>query len=253
MERTFDINEKGCSIRCRLFCSDRRNIRRLVLFGHGFGGSKDARSLDRFAEHMIKKEASAALLAFDWPCHGKDVRKRLTLEDCDTYLSLMLGYCSGTWPSAELYGFAVSFGAYLFLKYIHEHGDPFRRTVLRSPAVSMYDTLVRSVLTPSDLERLSKGHEVYAGFDRRIPVSPYFANELREADVRSFDYLDHADDLLILHGTRDELIPFADVKAFSEKNVIELIPMEGADHRFQDPQKMDAAIYASLRFFEMIR
>ena len=252
MERSFDVNGSGRSIRCRLFCSNRRNVRSIVLFGHGFGGSKEARSADRFAEHLIKKQASAAFLAFDWPCHGKDVRKKLSLSDCDAYLSLVLGYCSESWPSAELYGFAVSFGAYLFLKYLHDHGDPFRRTVLRSPAVSMYDTLMHSVLSPSDRELLMKGREVYAGFDRRVPVSPAFAEELRVSDIRSYDYLDYADDLLILHGTKDELIPYADVKAFAEQNVIELIPVEGADHRFQDPQKMDAAIYDSLRFFGMI-
>ena len=94
-----------------------------------------------------------------------------------------------------------------------------------------------------------KGREVCAGFDQRIPVSPAFAKELRESDVRSYDYLDYADDLLILHGTKDELIPYADVNAFAEQNVIELMPVEGADHRFQDPDAMNYAIGETVRFF----
>lgn len=253
MERYFDINRSGCSIRCRLICEDPRSIRDLVLFGHGFAGHKDAGSAGRFAEHLLKKDPSGAILAFDWPCHGKDVRKKLTLTDCGLYLSLVLGYCADTWPTAKLYGCAVSFGAYLFLKHIHEHGDPFIRLVLRSPAINMYETLIGSVLTPAELQKLMKGREAEAGFDRKIPVHPAFLEELRAADIRTYDYLDHADDLLIIHGTKDELIPYREVTAFAENNVIECVPIEGADHRFQDPRKMDAAINTSLRFFGMVR
>ena len=72
---------------------------------------------------------------------------------------------------------------------------------------------------------------------------------LREAELQQRSFLDYADDLLILHGVKDELIPIAVVRAFAEDNVIEFEAVEGADHRFQNPACMDRAIASILAFF----
>ena len=74
---------------------------------------------------------------------------------------------------------------------------------------------------------------------------------MEQADIRRLDFLDYADDILIIHGTKDEIIPFEAAKEFSEQNVIELIEVEGADHRFQNPLHMDAAIAQIAAFFGM--
>ena len=37
--------------------------------------------------------------------------------------------------------------------------------------------------------------------------------------------------------------------AFADQNLIECIPVEGADHRFLDPAKMDFVIAGILAFF----
>ena len=55
MERGFDINENGWSVRCRLHCADARNIREIVIFGHGFAGHKDSGFGVRLAEQILKK------------------------------------------------------------------------------------------------------------------------------------------------------------------------------------------------------
>ena len=41
------------------------------------------------------------------------------------------------------------------------------------------------------------------------------------------------------------------VMAFAEQNLIELVPAEGADHRFLTPGAMDFAIRRILEFFGM--
>ena len=64
------------------------------------------------------------------------------------------------------------------------------------------------------------------------------------------DYIDYADDLLIIHGTKDEIIPFEVSAEFADRNVIELIPMENGDHRFTDPRIMDFAIHTIIEFIE---
>ena len=38
MEKLFDINESGYSVRCKLYCSNVNAVKRVVIFGHGFGG-----------------------------------------------------------------------------------------------------------------------------------------------------------------------------------------------------------------------
>lgn len=250
MERYFEINKLGHNIRCKLYCVDPRNIRNTVIFCHGFGGHKDNASAARFAEKLLGKHKTAALITFDLPCHGKDVKKKLNLEDCGTYLDLVVQDAKEKYPG-ELYGYATSFGGYLMLNYIVREGNPFRKILLRSPAVNLYEAFTRNILSAQEWESLENGKEVQAGFDRKVPVTAAFLQQIRETDVRKLDLLDYAEDILILHGTRDEIIDFAAVRAFSEDQLIDLIPFEGADHRFRNPQTMDLAIKRILEFFQI--
>ena len=65
---------------------------------------------------------------------------------CDTYLDLLIRDTVRKYPEAGLYGYATSFGGYLFMKYIHDHGSPFLKIALRSPAVDMYSVLVHAIM-----------------------------------------------------------------------------------------------------------
>ena len=249
MERYFQITEGGHNIRCKLYCNDPRHFQQAVIFVHGFGGHKDNRAAARFAEKMLSKHKGTALITFDLPCHGDDVKKKLSLEDCGTYLDLVVRYTKDQFPVQELYAYATSFGGYITLKYLQEQGNPFRRIALRSPAVNIYEALTTVIMTPENREKLEKGREALVGFDRKVPVTNKFLEELHSHDIRKLDYLDFCEDILILHGTDDEVIPFAQTHRFAEDQLMELIPMEGADHRFRDPVKMDLAIKYLLEFF----
>ena len=68
-------------------------------------------------------------------------------------------------------------------------------------------------------------------------------------DIRRRDYLECAEDLLILHGTADEIVPFEESQAFADDNLIEFIPVQGADHRFQNPAHMSLANKSAMAFF----
>ena len=251
MEKFFTHNAEGCSIHGKLYAENPGEVNRLVLYGHGFGGHKDNKAAARFARHMLEKNRGTALLCFDWPCHGDDARKKLRLEDCDAYLRLMLAWAQERFDSPELYGYATSFGGYLFLKYLSEHGNPFRKLALRCPAVDMYAVLCSAVLDEEKRRKLERGRPVLAGFDRKLEIDGVFVESLREADITKRDFLDYADDLFILHGTKDELVPIADVRAFAEDNVIDFEAVEGANHRFQDPRQMDHAVARIAAFFGM--
>ena len=125
MERYFEVNEQGHNIRCKLYCQDARSVRQVVLFCHGFGGHKDNHAAARFAEKLLAKHKKAALVTFDWPCHGDDVKKKLTLADCGTYLDLLIPHVRQKFGTEDLYAYATSFGGWVTLNYILENGcDP---------------------------------------------------------------------------------------------------------------------------------
>lgn len=250
MEKYYNINADGCSIRCKLY-AETMQPERVVIYGHGFCGHKETKAAEHFAARMLEKNRSSALLCFDWPCHGEDVRKALRLEDCDRYLRLVVGDVRSRFAPARLDGYATSFGGYLFLKSLSEGFSPFAKIALRCPAVCMYRVLSSAIMTEDSLRQLARGKSVPVGFDRKVAVDRAFLESLREADLTQRDFLPWADDILILHGTADEIVPFADVRRFAENNVIDFVPVEGADHRFQHPKAMEFANKEILRFLEL--
>ena len=246
----YHISRNGYNVSCKLYYEDKKAVPGVVLFGHGFGGHKDNKAAERFAQRALDK-LKLCTVTFNWPCHGDDVRKKLRLEDCDGYLTAVMEDIKERYGAPRLYGYATSFGGFLFLKYILEHGNPFLKLALRCPSVDHYRVQAERILTPEELEKLQKGKEAAVGFDRKVRISPEFMDELAANDVLQYEFFDYADDIIVLHGTADEIVSFDVAKRFADDNVIEFVPIEGADHRFRDPKKMDAAIARIISFFGM--
>lgn len=251
MEKKFNINAAGHSIRSRIFFKDAKLVKKVVIFAHGFGGTKDTNSIARFADRVISKHKDAAVVAFDFPCHGEDGKKKLILADCMEYLELMIRNMKETYNTDELYMYATSFGGYLTLRYIHENGNPFRKIALRCPAICIYESLSGAVKRNGDFEKVMAGKDVLLGHERMIKITKDFLEDLQSHDISKEDFLDFADDILIMHGTADEMVPFETARDFAEENVIEFIAVEGADHRFRNPKQMDVAIQDIITFFDM--
>ena len=248
-ERLLEINQEGHNIRCALFTERKGDYDALILFCHGFAGYKDNGQAKNIIERVLSKYPRTAALAFDWPCHGADVKKKLCLADCYAYLRLVTQYARQTYPSARLLGYGTSFGAFIQLAYSNQYGNPFEKLVLRSPAINLYDSITERIISAAELEKIQKGKTVPVGFDRKVNVEDSFLRELRQTDLREMSFIDEADNILLIHGTKDEIIPYSIVRDFSEDNVMELISVDGADHRFQHPAHQEAAIKALLAFF----
>lgn len=122
---------------------------------------------------------------------------------------------------------------------------------LRCPAVNMRDVLTGTIMKNDELERILKGKNIQVGFDRKIEVNRQFLADLEKSDIQKKDYHGFAEDILILHGTKDEVVPFEAGQRFAENNLIEFIPVENADHRFQDPTCMEFATKKVLEFFDL--
>lgn len=248
MEKFFTINKDGCSIRCKLYSKEPRSARRVVIFCHGFGGHKDNHAAARYAEYVLSKNRGVAVVTFDLPCHGEDARHILRLEDCMNYIQQVLDWAKETMHPENICAYATSFGGYLLLLYIHEKGMPFQKAALRCPAVPMHEVFGK-IISQEELQRIEKGKEVLVGFDRKVRVDRTFLDEVRAHDVAQYDYSDYAYDMIVIHGTKDEIVPIEPVKEFAENSFLDFIAVEEADHRFHDPKKMDEAILQIETFF----
>lgn len=244
----FQINEAGNSIHCKIYYHDLHAVNRVVICLHGFSGHMDNKAVERFSDYVLKKHRDVAVLIYNAPCHGNDVKKKLLLNDCMTYLSMVTAYAAKRFQTDELYIYANSFGGYQVLKYISDNGMPYRKIALRCPAVNMYEVISDTIMAADEKKALEKNKPVLVGFDRKIKITRRFTEDLREADITARDFRAFADDILIIHGTKDEIVPFDVVKTFANRNGITFVPVENADHRFVDPMKMDAAIKAITEF-----
>ena len=250
-QKYFNVNAPGHSVHCKLYYNDIHAAKKAVIFCTGFAGHRDNNAAATFAEKLLSKYKDVIVVVFNWPAHGDDVKKKLTLEDCDAYLTLVTDAVKTQYGVQELYAYATSFGGYLVLKYISEHADPFRKIALRCPAPDMYDVLSSVVIKNDEYDRLMKGKEVSVGFDRKIVVTRELLDALKANDIRQRDFLDVSETILILHGTKDEIVPFDSGRIFADDNLIEFIPVEGADHRFSNPSHMSLANKYATEFFDL--
>lgn len=250
-QKYFDIIIRdGCEIKCKLYTIPSQKIKRVVLFGHGFCGHKENRAAEKFASYFLSKTEDAAVFTFDWPCHGVDVGTELRIEDCNTYLKYILEYINNDLLCSEIYGYATSFGGYLFLQYIYNADNPFQKIALRCPAVNMHDVLWDRIISPEDMKKIQSGGRIETGFDRKVMVDSIFLRELQNLDIQKYDYKAFTGSIKIWHGTEDEIVPFEKSKKFAEENQIEFVPVDEADHRFLDSDKMDQVIQEISCFFK---
>lgn len=247
--KNFEINGNN-NIRCKLYCEDIHNLNKIVIFFHGFGGHKDNKAAERFADAITSKEKKTGVIVFNWPCHGDDIKKRLVLDDCDIYLETVTEYVRDIMKIKDIYAYGTSFGAFMILKYIAEKENPFKKIALRCPAIPMHEVLSKAILKEDDYRLLEKGKEALVGFDRKVLINQAFIDDLITHDISKNDYLDYSDDILIIHGLKDEIVPIENVKEFCENNVIEFIPVENADHRFCDLNSLNWANHRIMEFFK---
>ena len=222
-EKYFDIVGSGYSVKCKLYCADANAVKKLIISCHGFGGSKENAAAKRVAERMLPVHKDAALLTFDWPCHGEDVKPRFTLADCDTYLTAVLEYARERFSPESISFNGTSFGGYAVLKYMHE-------------------------LTENDLDKLRRGKDAIVGFEKKFKINRQFLDSLAENDIMRYDFSAFADTMLIMHGTRDETVPIDAVRRFAEQNDLMLIEINGADHMFKDPARMSEYVNNTVDF-----
>jgi len=249
LEKKFDINKEGYSVRCLYYYDkDPRHADDLVISTYGFGGKKENHATEKLADKLISKHKEFGVITFDWPCHGEDARNRMILDEFLEYYRMVTDYCRQELGAKRIYAYGTSLGGYLTLLYLTRFGNPFTRIALRVPALNIYSNLT-SDITDEEWKKLDKGKDIIRGYTRKIKVSEEFLDQLKAAPVTDKDFMDFADQMLIIAGSKDQYTSVDQIRDFCEKNVIEYQVVENADHPFTDPSLMDYAISLIIDWF----
>lgn len=227
------------SIPCKEFLPE-GEVKLAVLGVHGFGGDKESSVLRALAAQL--EPMGGALFCFDFPCHGESSTpdNMLSVDICRRDLLAAADEVRRRFPDAEKGIFATSFGGYITMQCLDLLKD--FRIVLRSPAVTMAESFLTII---PDQEAFFRNGSALCGFERKMLLSTAFYDDLRKHTVPL-----PGRPVLIIHGTKDDIVPFSAVSAMAEQSeFITLCPIEGADHRFKRRGQLEGILRAAVGWF----
>ena len=234
----------GYDIPC--VCEIPENTDLIVIALHGFGGNKNTGAIRRMCKKL--SEFNKGMVAFDLPCHGESnaPKNAFLLKNVISDIDSIVSFLENTYPKADIAFFSTSFGAYATLLYLSENKDKLiSKAVCRSSAIDMEKVLSENIIKDriEDLER-----EGYID-QGTLRVSREYRDELSRN--RLFDIFEKNEfcDYLMIHGTSDELAPLDDARAFAARFDINMIEVNGADHRFKKEHDLEQLINYSMSFF----
>lgn len=222
----------------------------VIVAMHGFCGDKESSCIEALEKKAL--DFGIGLIKFDWPGHGESeaTGEQLTINNCLLDIDSVVEHIKSLLPKARLVAFATSFGGYLTLLYLHKRREVFSQIILRSPAINMYSVLVSSLLTADDLSQMKKTGLVKFGFERELDITSDFLNELKDNEINElFDGV-LLPEVSIIHGTDDDLVPFADSEVFASEHDCRLFPVKGADHRYKKDGEIDKVVEMSLQIIK---
>lgn len=239
---SFEI-EREYPIKCKIFFPSHASIKKVVLGVHGFAGDKESSMLSELARAIAP--LGGALVCFDFPAHGESSadESKLTVENCINDVLSLAQWIGDTYPSAEKYIFATSFGGYISLLASDKLEN--YKMILRAPAVTMPRVLLETVLkiTPEEFEC----HKVIeCGFERKIQLPYSFYENLTRYDPFAKEY---GNDILVIHGGKDDVVPLTDVESFvKNRENIKLFVIKDADHRFKKKGEIELIVHETMMF-----
>ena len=201
------------------------DVRKIVIYCHGFGESKD-----RINQHFeILNRNQIGIVSFDFPCHGEDMS-----DDSCFNLSNSLDYLDKVIDSVKEYGVPISlmgssFGGYIALSYINRFKVKFDKVFLKYPAVNFYECMTRKL---GINDAYFDDHEFYSFLNGRKIYKDSFLQFKSDDLMCGFDKCEN--DIFIIHGDRDKTVFLSDVQEFCDKYDVKLDVIVGAEHGMKD-------------------
>ena len=219
------------------------DMKRVIIAIHGFGSTKRSEAIIKLMEKLDKH--NIGVIALDLPAHGDSTEdgEYLTIDNCIADINSVEEYLNKNYKGVDIGFFASSFGAYLTLLKLNRGEKLYNKVVLRCPAISMAKIFEKTLLIEKmTLEEFKKQGHIQEGFARRFNVTYSMYEDLLENDV--LNKYNSNNNILIIHGTKDEVAPISDSIKLQEKfsKYIKLDKIEGANHRFQEEGKLDKVI-----------
>ena len=216
-----------------MFFYDPNNPEKLWIHLHGFATDVWGSKIE-FARNYFKRTKAFSFFAMDM-----DYEKHTTTEVLEVLEALVLGF-SKRYTDIVLCG--SSHGAYIASNYVRfrELGN-VKRLLLLAPSFRTLD-LVLKELGEEKVKRWLEGKEAlrFKEEEVEIEVREDFAVDILEKGyeiVRNGEVHfpnDPPVDILIVHGTKDEIVPVEDSRLFASRvKVSELIEVED-DHQLSE-------------------
>lgn len=242
----FDL-EREYPIKCKAFLPDDDNIKMFILGVHGFAGDKESSALLELSKAVTQK--GGALFCFDFPAHGESPadESKLTAENCKSDLLTLAEWAESAYPSAERFVFATSFGGYISL--LASDSLIGYKLVLRAPAVTMPEVLLKAVLNVT-AGQFKEAGVIECGFERKIRLPYSFYEGL--VCYNPYEKIYH-NPILVIHGDKDDVVPAEDVIKFCDnrKNT-SLAVIDNADHRFKKEGEIERVVYETIGFMGLM-
>ena len=122
------------------------------------------------------------------------------------------------------------------------------RAFLRSAAVNMSEYFLE--LTDQEKSELEKnGYFVINDSFRNLKVTQELIEDLRRHNLMEY-FEAEAVSLKMIHGSNDEDIAYARAAAFAEKYGIELVTVDGGDHRLSVPGAPQKVLNEAIEFLK---
>ena len=209
LEKEFYINssKENYNIFCDLYLPDNKNIKKVIIACHGFGGDKRSSAIIALAKSLTNFDIG--VVAFDFPGHGisKADGYYYTVENCISDIDDVEQYIKNSFKNIEVGFFATSFGAYVTLLKINKSNNIYDSVVLRCPAIDMRKVFENNILKMPINEFLENG-KCTLGFERKIIITKEYYDSLVKNDI--FKIYNKNNKILIIHGTEDITAPIND-------------------------------------------
>ncbi|MBR0374987.1 MAG: alpha/beta fold hydrolase [Firmicutes bacterium] len=245
MEKLFIPGRNGYDVPVLLHEEPEAGI--AVVVTHGFGSDKYSATARRMQAALAEK--GAASVALDLPAHGESPVDGhfLTVENAINDIAAAEELLRSRLPRARIAFFGSSFGAYLTALYLAKRPLQLTppRAVLRCAALTM-PRLLQDELTPAQKEQLRAGQDLLLpGYEPPLLLTQAFLDSLNAHDPFA-ECRSRMADVLLIHGTADEVAPIGQARRFSRQFGYTLLEIEGADHRFQGEGQMDRLVEAAV-------
>ena len=242
--------QNGYGIPCELSIPD--NPKMIIVAMHGFCGDKESSCIKLLEERANK--VGIGLIRFDWPGHGESETDgfNFRVENCLRDLESVVGYLKEHYLDAELVAFATSFGGYITLLYNYYHKDTFSHIILRSPAIKMHEVVSNSILNSEIRKELAeKGFFIY-GFERKMEITSELLGDLERFDLLNLYEGEKLENVSIIHGTEDDLVPFENSESFASQHGCQLNPVYGADHRYKKDGELEKVMEITFEILDRV-